>query len=157
MGMEKDIRLFFLGDSFVNGTGDETMLGWTGRLAAEAAATGAEVTYYNLGIRRNTSADILARWQHECRARFIPGVDNRLVVSFGVNDCIYENGRPRVEPEASVANLKALLSEAMHAFNGVLFISPSPIDDAEITVRIEALHRMYETACGELGSRAIHK
>lgn len=32
--MTKDIRIFFVGDSFVNGTGDEEALGWAGRLGA---------------------------------------------------------------------------------------------------------------------------
>lgn len=53
--MAQDIRICFIGDSFVNGTGDETALGWTGRLCAAAHARGFPVTYYNLGIRRKRS------------------------------------------------------------------------------------------------------
>lgn len=55
------VQLCFVGDSFVAGIGDETALGWTGRLTARQAATGNPVTAYNLGIRGNTSADIAAR------------------------------------------------------------------------------------------------
>jgi lysophospholipase L1-like esterase len=36
--MTNDIRICFVGDSFVNGTGDETALGWAGRLCAVSVA-----------------------------------------------------------------------------------------------------------------------
>ena len=59
--MAKDLRICFVGDSFVNGTGDETKLGWTGRVCAalEVNNPDLEITFYNLGIRRDTTEDIL--------------------------------------------------------------------------------------------------
>lgn len=33
----EDLRICFIGDSFVAGVGDETALGWTGRLLARSA------------------------------------------------------------------------------------------------------------------------
>ncbi|NCO13075.1 MAG: hypothetical protein GW843_02735 [Thiomicrospira sp.] len=33
--MMTDTRICFIGNSFVNGTGDEKMLGWAGRLRAQ--------------------------------------------------------------------------------------------------------------------------
>jgi len=56
------MRICFVGDSFVNGTGDPEYLGWTGIICAVTRSWGYDITYYNLGIRRETSADILARW-----------------------------------------------------------------------------------------------
>ena len=47
-----EIRICFIGDSLVNGTGDEAALGWAGRLCAMANESDIPVTYYNLGIRR---------------------------------------------------------------------------------------------------------
>lgn len=92
--MTADIRICFVGDSFVNGTGDETALGWTGRLCASANRV-ASITYYNLGIRRDTSHDILQRWERECALRLPGFCDGRLVFSCGVNDMVIENGRLR--------------------------------------------------------------
>lgn len=37
--MTQDIRICFIGDSLVNGTGDEAALGWAGRLCAMANAS----------------------------------------------------------------------------------------------------------------------
>jgi len=80
----KDIRICFIGDSFVNGTGDETSLGWAGRLCAQANKKENNLTYYNLGIRRNTSQDILKRIKNELPSRLPSSMDSRVVLSFGV-------------------------------------------------------------------------
>ena len=57
-----DHRICFIGDSFVQGTGDPECLSWVGRVAAKAQAAGWKITSYNLGVPRDTSRDILARW-----------------------------------------------------------------------------------------------
>lgn len=64
-----DIRICFLGESFVNGTGDSSHLGWTGPVCADLAQRGYAITYYNLGIRRETSRQLLTWWQPECDRR----------------------------------------------------------------------------------------
>ena len=61
-----DIRICFIGDSYVQGTGDPECLGWAGRLCVTARRDGHEVTGYNLGVRRETSRDIAHRWLSEC-------------------------------------------------------------------------------------------
>jgi lysophospholipase L1-like esterase len=131
-----DIRICFVGDSFVNGTGDEATLGWAGRLCAAANRTQL-VTCYNLGIRRDTSRDILNRWERECAARLPGGCDARVVFSFGVNDTTFEEGRLRVETEESCANLRAILRSASRY--KLLMVGPPPIGDDEQDARIESL------------------
>jgi lysophospholipase L1-like esterase len=59
------MHLFFIGDSFVNGTGDPDYLGWTGRVCQAGYQQGWKITAYNLGVRRETSAEIKQRWLHE--------------------------------------------------------------------------------------------
>jgi lysophospholipase L1-like esterase len=53
--MSSDVRVCFLGDSFVAGVGDPHCLGWAGRLAALSHARGLLLTVYNLGVRRDTT------------------------------------------------------------------------------------------------------
>jgi hypothetical protein len=48
---KSQIRICFLGESFVNGTGDQEYLGWTGRICVNAHKKGHDITYYNLGVR----------------------------------------------------------------------------------------------------------
>lgn len=135
--MTQDIRICFVGDSFVNGAGDETALGWAGRLCASASKNGILVTYYNLGIRRNTSEDILLRWEHECALRLPSSCDGRVVFSCGVNDTVIEGGKVRVRPEESSANIREILRGAKKY--KVLMVGPPPVDEHDQNERIPAI------------------
>ena len=91
----EDLRVCFIGDSFVAGVGDPQHLGWTGRLAAESWRAGRPLTAYNLGVRRQTSLDISHRWLFECEQRLPETADGRVVFSFGVNDTADDEGGQR--------------------------------------------------------------
>ena len=147
--MTKDIRICFVGDSFVNGTGDEMALGWAGRLCAAANARGNPVTYYNLGIRRNTSKDILLRWEMECSLRLPESCDGRIVLSCGVNDTVIENGAVRVQPEESCANVREILGGAKKY--RILMLGPPPVGEDEHNERIMALSQTYAQEAHALG------
>ncbi|WP_370277517.1 GDSL-type esterase/lipase family protein [Pontibacterium sp.] len=149
--MTKDLRICFVGDSFVNGTGDETKLGWTGRVCAalEASDSDLEVTFYNLGVRRDTSEDIRRRFNQEISARLQAGFDTLVVFSFGVNDTTIENGVLRVDSERSIDNTRALLLEVAEQ-HPVLMVGPPPIADEEQNNRIQALDTEFAQLCSEL-------
>lgn len=147
--MSEDIRICFVGDSFVNGTGDETTLGWAGRVCAAALARGIGVTHYNLGIRRDTSQDILRRWARECALRLPTSCDARVVISCGVNDTVVENGRTRVDPTESCANIRAILREARKY--KVIMVGPPPIDDDQQNARIRELSAVFGRESERLG------
>ncbi len=140
--MGDDIRIAFVGDSLVAGTGDPEALGWVGRLCARAMAAGADLTAYNLGVRRETSEAIRHRWADECRRRLPAAADGRVVFAFGVNDTVIEDGRQRVAPARSRDNLAAMLAEAAADYR-LLVVGPPPVDDAAQNRRIAALSRDY--------------
>lgn len=144
-----DTRICFVGDSFVNGTGDRECLGWTGRVCAAACRQGYSVTYYNLGIRRETSADIRDRWQLEVERRLPESCDRRVVFSFGVNDTTIENGRPRVDPRDSINNARQILTEAQRSLP-VLMVGPALVGEAEQNQRICDLSGRLAVLCQEL-------
>jgi lysophospholipase L1-like esterase len=123
-----DIRICFIGDSFTAGVGDSEALGWVGRVAADALARGHNLTAYNLGVRRETSADIRRRWRQECEPRTLPGAETRVVFCFGVNDTALDNNRRRLTLDQSLANARALLREAKARYP-VLLIGPPPVAD----------------------------
>jgi acyl-CoA thioesterase-1 len=122
-----DIRMCFVGDSFIQGIGDPEHRGWVGRVLQ---ATRGDVTAFNLGIRRNTSEDVLRRCWSEVSPRTLPEADNRLVISFGSNDMIEEDGKVRVEPARCLGNLASLLDESEHRATAALVIGPPPVIDA---------------------------
>lgn len=146
----RDIRICFVGDSFVNGTGDPEKLGWAGRLCAAAQSETADVTCYNLGIRRNTSEDILKRWETECALRLPEGCDGRIVFSFGVNDAVIENGSRRIMTERTLQNARAMLTQAS-AHHKTLMIGPPPIDDDSMNEHIAGLDASLAELCREIG------
>lgn len=149
------MRVCFLGESFVNGTGDPTCLGWAGRICRSAQQRGHDLTYYNLGIRRETSRQLRERWLQEVILRLPVSTelstenDGRLVFSFGTNDTTVENGRQRVETAESLSNLRAILSKAKARFP-VLMVGAPPIEDPQQTARIEDLSQQMAIVCQEL-------
>lgn len=143
-----DTRICFIGDSFVNGTGDPQMLGWAGRLCIQAQKTGHEITYYNLGIRRNTSTDILHRWP-EISLRQQADCDYRIVLSCGVNDTVIENGQQRVDFETSMQNIQQMLKRMQNSPG--LVIGPPPVNNERQNQRIQALSQAIAFAAESAG------
>ncbi len=150
-----DLRVSFLGDSYVAGFGDAEHRGWVGRVAAWAHVIGFPVTVYNLGVRRDTSADVRSRWQDELRVRSGDGGEPRLVLSFGVNDTGARGGggrRPtRVALDRSVGNLVAILDGAAAAGIPTLMVGPPAVTDEEHDERIAIIDERFASACAARG------
>jgi acyl-CoA thioesterase-1 len=144
---EPDVRVCFIGDSFVAGVGDARHLGWAGRLAARSHAKGHALTAYNLGIRRNTSADILRRFRAECTPRLPAGSHAGVVLSFGVNDTMFESGASRVATEASVSHLGELLTQLGKSRWPVLMVGPPAVDVDAHSERVVVLDALLEAEC----------
>ena len=145
-----DIRICFIGDSYVQGTGDDECLGWTGRLCASARRAGHNITYYNLGIRRETSTDIARRWLAECEPRLLPASENYLVFSFGANDVSLVDDQQRVCEDDTIANLHAMLVNARTRYR-TLMVGPPPADDADHNARLARLSERMCDVAGRLG------
>ena len=130
-----DLRLCFVGDSFVNGTNDPEYLGWTGRVAILARQRGHMLTCYNLGVRRDTSSDIAARWESETQRRLPDSCTPYIVFSFGVNDTTIVGGMRSVAEEESVDNTRQILRTARQRGYRVALIGPPPIADTQQNMR----------------------
>ena len=152
----RDVRVAFFGDSLVAGVGDPDGAGWVGRLVAAAFAAGTPVTAYNLGVRRETSSDVLARWTSELAPRLTTEADCRVVFSFGANDATWEGGGSRVAPDTSVANLVAMMGEARRRGLPVLAVGPAPVGDAPQRERIGRLSTAFVTAAAGHGVPYVH-
>ncbi len=139
--MSHDLRLCFVGDSFTAGTGDETALGYVGRVTAAAWHRGVHTTSYNLGIRRDTSADIRRRAEAEVLARLLDGSgdEHAVVFCFGANDVTFEDGMPRVPLEATLDNAAALLSWSAARWTTLMLGPPPALHDTAHDARVAAL------------------
>jgi acyl-CoA thioesterase I len=143
MAISTDRRVCFIGDSYVAGVGDPEHWGWVSRVVAESHRDGCPVTAYNLGVRMDTSEDVRRRLSAETAARWVAGCDNRLVVSFGVNDMTEVDGAVRVAPERSVANLRGIAEHAGAQGVPLLVVGPPPVADRDQNDRIEALDERF--------------
>lgn len=153
----RPIRLCVFGDSFVAGVGDPAQRGWVGRLTERVLTdpitepTVDSSTVYNLGVRRDTAADVRARWSNEVHARLSDGYDNRVLFSFGVNDTTGLGASVRVSSDESVGHLAAILADAAARGLPALVIGPPPIADAEQNARTARLDRMFASLCATRG------
>lgn len=145
-----DHRICFVGDSFVQGTGDTAGGGWVHRVTAAAVAAGYDITAYKLGVRRDTSTDIAVRWQAECDARLRAECSPYLVFSFGANDMTADGEVLRVPMPASLENFRNIVSEARSRCP-TLVVGPLPVGDAAQDTRIIALCATYALLAAELG------
>ncbi|PSB05202.1 GDSL-type esterase/lipase family protein [Merismopedia glauca] len=143
------MRICFIGDSFVNGTGDPECLGWSGRICIAAKKSGCDLTYYNLGIRGNTTQHIIERWQAESKSRLPAEHDGKIVFSFGTNDTTIEAGKRRIELDDSLNNTRQILSLAQQKYP-VIMVSPPPIADVRQNLRTQELLTQIELVCQDL-------
>jgi acyl-CoA thioesterase I len=139
------MRLLAFGDSLTAGVGDPDHLGWIGR----ALAGRRQVTLYNLGVRRETSSQIAARFAAEAAPRLTDLEPVRLVFSFGVNDCIPENGAPRAPVAETLKNARSLLTEGAR-LAPVLLVGPPPVPDPGVSARIEGLNETLKVLAARL-------
>ena len=102
---------------------------------------GVPVTCYNLGIRRDTSRDILLRWESECSRRLPGTCDGRIVISCGVNDTVVENAQRRVSQEESLENVQQILRAAMK--HKIIMVGPPPVNDDVQNERIKNLSEAF--------------
>jgi acyl-CoA thioesterase I len=146
------MRLCFIGDSFVNGTGDDEAMGWAGRVFSAARRNGLDATYYNLGVRRQTSADIAARWRAEVDARHAPESALRLAFSFGTNDgASDERGGARVRQATTRDNAGRIL-QAASLMGPTIMLGPAPVlDDVAIDERVRRISDDLKSLCGDIG------
>ena len=153
----RDIRICFFGDSFVNGTGDLNYLGWTGQVCSAMASPYYQLTYYNLGIRGNSTEQIESRWQTEAGLRFKVECDARLVFAFGTCDNLTEEGENPfggedsfyVDPRNSIACARRILTGAI-AQHPTLLIGPPPVANEALNQRNEDSSKAYESLATEL-------
>ncbi|MFD6895693.1 GDSL-type esterase/lipase family protein [Rhodococcus sp. NPDC060086] len=153
----RPLRLCVFGDSFVAGVGDPAHRGWVGRVTEHALGElPIDLTVYNLGIRRDTSSDVRARWQSEALARFPRECDNRVIMSFGVNDTTLQDGSLRVEPAETESTLAAILEDAASHGWPTLVVGPPPIADEQQNTRTAALDERLAALCQGLTVPYLH-
>jgi lysophospholipase L1-like esterase len=138
----RDVAIVFVGASLVAGVGDPKGQGWVSRVVGRTHHSELELTAYNLGVRGDTSADVLGRWKAECEPRWRGRGEMRLVVSVGGNDAA--TGVTLARHRLNLANI---LDDAASAGIGTFVVSPPPGDDEELNAKLDVLVEAQADVC----------
>lgn len=138
----RDVGLVFIGDSFVAGYGDPKGLGWVSRVVGRTAHPDIDVTSYNLGIRGQSSADVLARWRAESAPRWHGRRERRLVIGVGHADVTAGLTTAR-----SRLNLANILDDATARGISCFVVGPPPSLDAEMNEKLKIVVEAQSDVC----------
>lgn len=138
----RDIGLCFVGDGFVAGYGDPKALGWVSRVVGRTPVADADLTAYNLGVRGESSAEVMTRWRTECAPRWQARSERRLVVGCGAGDIT-----AGITTARSRLNLANVLDEATTTGIGTFVVGPPPTLDAEVNERLQVLSDAQADVC----------
>jgi acyl-CoA thioesterase-1 len=141
LGM-RDVRLVVVGDAFAAGVGDPKALGWVSRVVARSQSPELSLTAYNLGVRGDSSADVLVRWREESGRRFAPGAEHRLVLNMGYGDVAQGLSTAR-----SRLNLANVLDDAAAFSIPTLVVGPAPMLDPSFDDRLRVVAEAQSDVC----------
>ena len=146
----RDIALVFIGDAYVAGYGDPKGLGWVPRVVGRTAHSDVDITAYQLGVRGDSSADVLARWRTECPPRWNGRSEKRLVVAVGHNDAVSGMTTARVR-----LNLANILDDAAASGVAAFAVGPPPTLDADLNAQLEIVVEAQADVCARRGVRYV--
>ena len=101
-----------------------------------------EITAYNLGVRGDSSAEVLTRWRTECPPRWKGRSEKRLVVSVGTNDVVSGTTTAR-----SRLNLANVVDDAAATGIATFVVGPPPTLDPDFNRRLEVLVEAQADVC----------
>lgn len=104
--------------------------------------------FYNLGACKNSSKEILARFDNEFSARNLPGSTPFFFLMCGVVDTMKFTDTPYCSLSESRENYTALIQKAK-AKGQIIAISPSPVANEEQNLRLQEVIGIQEKICAE--------
>jgi len=124
------------GASITFGRGDQVNGGWTGRLKKYWEANDYYNAVYNLGIPGNTTADLLERFETECKARAVKKRDDdKFVILFGIgtNDTKYIDNTDNAQtlPKEFEENINKLINIAKKYSDKIGVIGLIPVNESK--------------------------
>lgn len=139
--MTSELNICVLGDGFVKGVGDSEMRGWAGRLMLQTSKSLGPVNYFNLGVPGQSTAAVAERI-NELAPRLPLAADNRLILSFGVEDTALKDGKPVLSNQESLAALKQILIQTRPHYK-MLMVGPPPVYEPQRNSRIKRLNALF--------------
>ncbi len=144
---------FFFGDSITLGVNDPQGGGWVGRFAMRSTEMQGmpipPTTFYNLGVRKQSSKAVSSRWEAEYMQRRIENASPHLIFCFGTVDMAAPSGIPVMSVEDSTVTARDILQRAKDEAP-VLLMSPPPVLQTAHRERIGVLSAAYAELCNAI-------
>lgn len=143
---------YFFGDSITLGVNVTAEDVWTGLVATHLTTRGLPVpptTFYNLGVRKNTSKLIAERFHDEYNRRLLPETESYFVIMCGNVDMAMPQDTTVLSVDESLTHTQELLKLAKTK-GTVLFLSGTPVKNEEHNARISKLALLQGKLCAEL-------
>jgi lysophospholipase L1-like esterase len=132
----KDLGLAFIGDSYVNGSGDSGCLGWIGRLCKKRFNPPPRLWFYDLGIPGELTDSLRLRWEAEVARRYPPPPNMHVVLMCGLNDTAEVIGSGVLLPPAqTISNAEAIVRRAKEKYP-ILWIGMPPVNQQMSPMRV---------------------
>ncbi len=138
----RDVGLVFIGDSFIAGYGDPKGLGWVSRVVGRSSHPDVDLTAYNLGVRGDSSADVLNRWRAEGLPRWGDRRERRLVLGVGQADA-----EQRLTTARSRLNMANILDDTTARGIAAFVVGPPPTLDPDLNARLEIIVEAQADVC----------
>ncbi len=138
----RDVGLVFIGDSLVAGYGDPKGHGWVGRVLGRTQHPDLDLTSYNLGVRGDSSADVLSRWRTEGMLRWRERRERRLVLGVGMHDV--DQGLTTARSRLNLANI---LDDATARGISPFVVGPAPTLDPIVNEKLEVIVEAQSDVC----------
>ena len=138
----RDVGIVFIGDSFVAGYGDPKGHGWVSRVIGRTQHPDLDLTSYNLGVRGDSSADVLSRWRTEGMLRWRDRRERRLVLGVGMHDVAQGLTTAR-----SRLNLANILDDATARGISPFVVGPTPTLDPITNEKLEVIVEAQSDVC----------
>ncbi len=138
----RDVGICFVGDDFVAGYGDPKGHGWVARVVGRTQHPDLDLTTYNLGVRGNSSADVLARWRVEGLPRWQDRRERRLVIGVGIADLV--KGLTTARSRLNLANV---LDDATARGIAPFVVGPPPTLDPGVNDKLQVVVDAQSDVC----------
>lgn len=140
-----DLNVCILGDGIAKGIGATPGESWVDQLLRQVVADHGPLLAYNLGIPGETSADVAERLP-ELKPRLPSGVDNRLLLCFGLTDAIGKGEAAPLSARESMQHLVTII-KAVQSHYKVLMVGPPAVYDPGQNARLKRLNQVFHEIC----------
>jgi lysophospholipase L1-like esterase len=135
------MNILVFGDSITYGACDDKCGGWVNRLRLHLDKKydyGTDV--FNLGISGEVTAEVLARFDDDCRGRVQAHHRTVIIFAIGTNDAQDIDGADRVGGAEFERNIIGLVNKSRRYTRDIVFVGLTPVDEARTTGRISYLN-----------------